>query len=297
MPVAELDGIEIAYELVGEGQPWVLTPGGRFTKEVGGLPEMARALADHGQAGADLGPSELRRVVGRVPRRVGVGGPGRGARRAPSPSRSRPHGDRRRLGRRAGVAARRAPATPTSPPGSRCGGSAAASRDCSSWPTTTACRRPTPRGTAGWKPSSSSTSGRRCWRRNPGNRERFLVDGPPGVPRRDGPLDAGLLPVRRLARPRARRRRRRPPRRPDPRVPQRHVRHVAHPRHLRGARPPACRAPSWSSRRGATTSGTSVEPRSSRRGRSSCAGRCSSRNSSTGPTGRSRPNVPERSRP
>ena len=27
MPVAELDGIEIAYELVGEGQPWVLTPG------------------------------------------------------------------------------------------------------------------------------------------------------------------------------------------------------------------------------------------------------------------------------
>ena len=43
MPVAELDGIEIAYELVGDGQPWVLTPGGRFTKEVGGLPEMARA--------------------------------------------------------------------------------------------------------------------------------------------------------------------------------------------------------------------------------------------------------------
>ena len=41
--------MEIAYELVGEGQPWVLTPGGRFTKEVGGLPEMAKALADHGR--------------------------------------------------------------------------------------------------------------------------------------------------------------------------------------------------------------------------------------------------------
>ncbi len=68
MPVAELDGIEIAYELVGDGQPWVLTPGGRFTKEVGGLPEMARALADHGKPGPDVGPSELRRVVGRVPR-------------------------------------------------------------------------------------------------------------------------------------------------------------------------------------------------------------------------------------
>ena len=50
MPVADLDGIEIAYELVGDGQPWVLTPGGRFTKDVGGLPEMARALADQGRS-------------------------------------------------------------------------------------------------------------------------------------------------------------------------------------------------------------------------------------------------------
>jgi pimeloyl-ACP methyl ester carboxylesterase len=49
MPVADLDGIEIAYDLVGEGEPWVLTPGGRFTKDVGGLPEMARALADRGK--------------------------------------------------------------------------------------------------------------------------------------------------------------------------------------------------------------------------------------------------------
>lgn len=49
MPVAQFDDFEIAYELVGEGQPWVLTPGGRFTKEVGGLPEMAQALADSGR--------------------------------------------------------------------------------------------------------------------------------------------------------------------------------------------------------------------------------------------------------
>jgi pimeloyl-ACP methyl ester carboxylesterase len=49
MPVAELDGLEIAYDLVGEGsQTWVLTPGGRFTKEVGGLPEMAQELATTG---------------------------------------------------------------------------------------------------------------------------------------------------------------------------------------------------------------------------------------------------------
>ena len=49
MPVADVDGLEVAYEVVGEGQPWILTPGGRFTKEVGGLPEMARALAEHGR--------------------------------------------------------------------------------------------------------------------------------------------------------------------------------------------------------------------------------------------------------
>jgi pimeloyl-ACP methyl ester carboxylesterase len=49
MPVAELDGIEVAYELVGEGPPWVITPGGRFAKEVGGLPELARSLADTGR--------------------------------------------------------------------------------------------------------------------------------------------------------------------------------------------------------------------------------------------------------
>jgi pimeloyl-ACP methyl ester carboxylesterase len=53
MPVAELDGFEIAYDVVGGAggagkQPWILTPGGRFTKEVGGLPELARALVDAG---------------------------------------------------------------------------------------------------------------------------------------------------------------------------------------------------------------------------------------------------------
>jgi len=50
MPVAELDGIEIAYELIGDGQPWVLTPGGRFAKEAGGLPEMAKAMAGQGRS-------------------------------------------------------------------------------------------------------------------------------------------------------------------------------------------------------------------------------------------------------
>ena len=30
MPVAELDGLEIAYDVVGDGPAWVLTPGGRI---------------------------------------------------------------------------------------------------------------------------------------------------------------------------------------------------------------------------------------------------------------------------
>ena len=49
MPVAELNGLEIAYDVIGEGQPWIITPGGRFHKEYGGIPEMARALADRGK--------------------------------------------------------------------------------------------------------------------------------------------------------------------------------------------------------------------------------------------------------
>jgi len=49
VPVATLNGLEIAYEVIGEGQPWIITPGGRFHKEFRGIPEMARALADQGR--------------------------------------------------------------------------------------------------------------------------------------------------------------------------------------------------------------------------------------------------------
>ena len=46
MPIAELDGIEIADDLVGDGgPPWVRTPGGRFTKEVGGRSESEAAAS------------------------------------------------------------------------------------------------------------------------------------------------------------------------------------------------------------------------------------------------------------
>jgi len=50
MPTIDVDGTTIAFEIVGEdGPPWVITPGGRFTKEAPGVREMAEALAARGQ--------------------------------------------------------------------------------------------------------------------------------------------------------------------------------------------------------------------------------------------------------
>lgn len=46
----ELDGVGIGYELLGpEGAPPIaLTPGGRFGRDVTGLPELGRLLAESG---------------------------------------------------------------------------------------------------------------------------------------------------------------------------------------------------------------------------------------------------------
>lgn len=49
MATIEIDGTTIAYEILGKGAPWVLTPGGRFTKEAPGVRDLAEALAAHGQ--------------------------------------------------------------------------------------------------------------------------------------------------------------------------------------------------------------------------------------------------------
>lgn len=48
MATATVDGMTISYELIGEGRPWVLTPGGRFSKDSPGVRELAEALAEHG---------------------------------------------------------------------------------------------------------------------------------------------------------------------------------------------------------------------------------------------------------
>jgi pimeloyl-ACP methyl ester carboxylesterase len=48
VPTARIDGTTISYEIIGRGAPWVLTPGGRFSKDAPGLRELATALAAHG---------------------------------------------------------------------------------------------------------------------------------------------------------------------------------------------------------------------------------------------------------
>src|SRR4051794_18475273 len=48
MPTATVDGVALAYEVIGEGRPWVITPGGRFTKDEPGVRELATSLAAEG---------------------------------------------------------------------------------------------------------------------------------------------------------------------------------------------------------------------------------------------------------
>jgi pimeloyl-ACP methyl ester carboxylesterase len=48
MAHAKVDGLTISYEVVGEGRPWAITPGGRFSKDFPGVRELAEALAAEG---------------------------------------------------------------------------------------------------------------------------------------------------------------------------------------------------------------------------------------------------------
>jgi pimeloyl-ACP methyl ester carboxylesterase len=48
VPTATVDGITLAYEVIGEGRPWAITPGGRFSKDDPGIRELAEALAARG---------------------------------------------------------------------------------------------------------------------------------------------------------------------------------------------------------------------------------------------------------
>jgi pimeloyl-ACP methyl ester carboxylesterase len=46
--IAKVNGLSLAYETVGEGRPWVITPGGRFPRQSPGVRELAAALAERG---------------------------------------------------------------------------------------------------------------------------------------------------------------------------------------------------------------------------------------------------------
>jgi pimeloyl-ACP methyl ester carboxylesterase len=50
MAMTTVNGLEIAYDIIGNGgQTWALTPGGRFSKDYGGVRELAQGLADTGR--------------------------------------------------------------------------------------------------------------------------------------------------------------------------------------------------------------------------------------------------------
>jgi pimeloyl-ACP methyl ester carboxylesterase len=50
MATAKVDGLTLGYEVIGTGQgrPWSITPGGRFTKESPGVRQLAEVLAGRG---------------------------------------------------------------------------------------------------------------------------------------------------------------------------------------------------------------------------------------------------------
>src|SRR5580704_15383607 len=49
MAIANVNGLQLGYEIIGDsGRDWVITPGGRFTKEEAGVRELAEALAAAG---------------------------------------------------------------------------------------------------------------------------------------------------------------------------------------------------------------------------------------------------------
>ncbi|MCK9926281.1 alpha/beta hydrolase [Frankia sp. Mgl5] len=50
MTRATVNGLSVAYELIGEtGQPWAITPGGRYSKDTPGIRELAQEIARTGR--------------------------------------------------------------------------------------------------------------------------------------------------------------------------------------------------------------------------------------------------------
>ena len=169
MARATVNGLTIAYEVIGEGRPWVITPGGRFSKDSPGVRELAEALAADGQPGAHLGPAQLRRVRRVLHRPVRVGHAGRRAGRPARAPRPGAGGDRRRLGRRRGCRCSPPPATPSVAAGLAVWWiSGGRLRAHESWACTTAGRALVrPPGQAAWRRSPRCPSGSEVIERQP----------------------------------------------------------------------------------------------------------------------------------
>ncbi|MFC5753912.1 alpha/beta fold hydrolase [Actinomadura rugatobispora] len=48
MVTARVNGLTVGYEVIGEGRPWAITPGGRVARDSPGVRELAEALAERG---------------------------------------------------------------------------------------------------------------------------------------------------------------------------------------------------------------------------------------------------------
>ena len=48
MTTTQVNGLTIAYEVIGEGRTWTITPGGRYGMDTAGVRELAHVLADAG---------------------------------------------------------------------------------------------------------------------------------------------------------------------------------------------------------------------------------------------------------
>ena len=64
MPVEKVNGLGVAYEVIGQGEPWAITPGGRFSKDVARRAGTGRGPGRDREAGPGLGPTQHRRVGG-----------------------------------------------------------------------------------------------------------------------------------------------------------------------------------------------------------------------------------------
>ena len=238
MATATVDGLAIAYELIGDGRPWAITPGGRFSMDSPGVRELAEALAaggnrvliwDRPNTGASdvcfTGPSEsamqadvlaaLLSQLDLAPAVIAGGSGGSRVSLLTATCDSEVAAAVAAWWISGGVYGLMVLGT------HYCGGSIRAA-----W-------------TGGMEAVTATPEWAEVIERNPANRQRFLDQDPREFIATLERWDGRLLPVRRRAGPGPARRRRPPPRHPGPGVPQRDQRRQPHPRHLRAGRRPA----------------------------------------------------------